>query len=204
MLLHHSSADKLKNRFLASQRKLHLYEKGEEIPLFDQGIWCVHRGVVQLSEVNCLGGQTLLGWCKEESFFGLLFTSLDTFQAQAISDVYLQWYSAIEIEQNPELVQTLLTQIIMRNKQTEKLLAIAGLKTVEHRLKELLLLISRYLGEPRHSGVRIRVKLTHQNLADAINTTRVTVTRLLGDLQKQDLIRFDSQRHLYINVDSMT
>ena len=90
--------------------------------------------------------------------------------------------------------------MIIRVQQTEKLLAIAGLKRVESRLRELLLLLSRHLGEKRESSIRLRVRLTHQNLADAINTTRVTVTRLLGDLQKQKFIFIDEHCHLNINI----
>ena len=149
MLLHQYSADKLKIRFQASQRKLHLYEKGEQIPLSEQGVWCVNRGVVQLSQSNSLGREVLLGWGKEDNFFGLLFTSLEIFQVKALSDVYLQWYSMVEIEQNPQLARTIFSQTLIRHQQTEKLLAIAGLKTVEHRLTELLLLIGDCLGELR-------------------------------------------------------
>jgi CRP-like cAMP-binding protein len=44
------------------------------------------------------------------------------------------------------------------------------------------------------------VRLTHQMLANAIGTTRVTITRLLGDLQSQGRISFDSDRHLVIHA----
>ena len=204
MLLDNSSNHNLKTQFQSSSRKLNLYERGEKIPLLEQGIWQVKRGVVQLSHFNPQREETLLGWSQENNFFGLRWTCLETFQAKALSDVYLQWYSLIEIEQNHLLAQNILSQLIIRVQQTEKLLAIAGLKTVKSRLKELLVLLSEYLGEKRESSIRIRVRLTHQNLADAIHTTRVTVTRLLRDWQKQGLITLDEHHHLNINTQLFT
>jgi CRP-like cAMP-binding protein len=70
---------------------------------------------------------------------------------------------------------------------------------VEERLQELLQLLSQELGQPVAEGTRLLVRLTHQNLANAIGTTRVTVTRLLGEFQRQGLISLDSDRHLVIH-----
>jgi CRP-like cAMP-binding protein len=84
-------------------------------------------------------------------------------------------------------------------RQTEALLAIAGLKRVEDKLHHLLQLLKQEMGEPVAEGTRLGIRLTHQNLANAIGTTRVTVTRLLGEFQRQGLISFDSDRHLIIN-----
>jgi CRP-like cAMP-binding protein len=35
-------------------------------------------------------------------------------------------------------------------------------------------------------------------LAEAIHTTRVTITRIIGSFQEQDLIYFDRDRHIVI------
>jgi CRP-like cAMP-binding protein len=54
------------------------------------------------------------------------------------------------------------------------------------------------MGQSTPEGTRLKVRLTHQMLANAIGTTRVTITRLLGDFQAQGQIRFDDDRHLII------
>ncbi|MBD2392686.1 Crp/Fnr family transcriptional regulator [Cyanobacterium aponinum FACHB-4101] len=199
MLLGYPSNHNLKTQLRSGERRLHFYERGEEIPLIAQGIWQVNRGVVQLFKVGALGEETLLGWSQTGNFFGLWFTNLDTFQAKALSDVYLQWFSLEEIENNPNLAQKILTETVTRIRQTEELLAIATLKRIEERLLKLLNLLGAYLGETKEDKIRIKVRFTHQNLADAIGTTRVTVTRLLGDMQKQKLISLDSNRHLLLH-----
>jgi CRP-like cAMP-binding protein len=187
-----------KCKLQSSERRVHFYGRGEEIPLITQGIWQVNRGVVQLTKYHTNGDETLLGWAQTNNFFGLWLTTVEAFQAKALSDVYLQWYPLTEIETSAEISQAVLKQIVFRIQQTEELLAISGLKRVEEKLIAFFKLLSHYLGEEKDSKIRLVVRLTHQNIANAIGTTRVTVTRLLGDWQKQNLIAFDANRHLLI------
>ncbi|WP_206815773.1 Crp/Fnr family transcriptional regulator [Chroococcus sp. FPU101] len=180
-------------------RRLHFYDKNEQIPLVEEGIWQVYRGTAQFSQLSVSGEEILLGWAQQNAFFGLWLTRLDSYQAKALSEVYLKWYSLSEIESSAQLTQIVLQQVIKRMRQTEALLAIAGLKRVEERLQHLLELLKQEMGQSIHEGTRLTVRLTHQNIANAIGTTRVTVTRLLGDFQKQGLISLDNDRHLIIH-----
>ncbi|BAQ63042.1 cAMP-binding proteins - catabolite gene activator and regulatory subunit of cAMP-dependent protein kinases [Geminocystis sp. NIES-3708] len=199
MVLTYPSHHNLTFQIQSSERRLHFYERGEEIPLVSQGIWQVNRGVVQLIKCNYQGEETSLGWVQSDNYFGGWLTSLETFQAKALSDVYLSWYSLVEIENDDNLAQKILSQVVKRLRQSEELLAIAGLKRVEDRLIKLLKLLGKEVGEKKELGVRLKVRFTHQNLANTIGTTRVTVTRLLGDLQKQGLISLDSTRHILLH-----
>lgn len=203
MLLTPPSSRSFQLPLQSEERRLHFYEKGEEIPLVEQGIWLVNRGVLQLFKMNSQGEETVLGWSQTGNFFGLWFTSLDSFQVKALSDVYLQWFALTEIEQDPILAQKMLFDLVTRVRQTEELLAIATLKRVEERLGRLLKLLGLYLGEKKENSIRIKVRFTHQNLASTIGTTRVTVTRLLGEMQKQKLITLDSTRHLVLLSEQM-
>ncbi len=198
MLLTPPRKQYLSTKIQSGERRLHFYGKGEEIPLLDHGVWCVSHGFVQLMKISHQGNETWLGWAQGDEFFGSWFTSLTSFQAKALSDVYVQWYSLNEIESSAQIAQVVLNQIVLRVKRTEELLAIAGLKRVEEKLLELLKLLGKYVGEEVDHGIRIQVRFTHQHLASAIGTTRVTVTRLLGDLHKQGLISYDEIRHLVI------
>lgn len=202
MLLTNSSTI-LQKKNLVEDRRLHFYDKAELIPLAQEGIWQVYRGVVQLSQFASSGDEILLGWVYPENFFGLWLTAnqLENYQARALSDVYLRWYPLAEIESSATLSQLILGQVIYRMRQAEALLAIAGLRRVDERLQELLKLLAQEMGQPTSGGVRLNVRLTHQMLANAIGTTRVTITRLLGDFQAQGQIRFDSDRHLIICFD---
>ncbi|MDJ0508597.1 MAG: Crp/Fnr family transcriptional regulator [Crocosphaera sp.] len=183
--------------------RLHFYERGEDIPLISGGIWQVYRGIAQLSQLSPQGEEILLGWAQPATFFGSWLTSVASYQVKGLSDLYLQWHPIEEMANSPELSQMAFAQLARRMRQTEALLAIAGLKRVEDRLQQLLYLLEKELGELRNNQTRLQVRLTHQNLAGAIGTTRVTVTRLLGEFQRQGWLSFDSDRHIIITrVDS--
>ncbi|MGK7876583.1 MAG: Crp/Fnr family transcriptional regulator [Xenococcaceae cyanobacterium] len=179
-------------------RRVHFYSRGEEIPLVAQGVWQVYRGFVQLSALHLNGEEVLLGWAQPSTFFGIWLTRPDRTEAKALSDVYLKWFSLSEIEASPHLAHTMLTQIVRRMRQTEALLAIAGLRRVEERLQQLLLLLKQEMGQPISGGTRLEVRLTHQNLANTIGTTRVTITRLMGEFQRQGYIALDGDRHIIL------
>lgn len=179
-------------------RRLHYYKRGDTIPLLYEGLWQVCKGIVQLSTLYPNGEEGLLGWVGPSMCFGHWFTFLQTHQAKALSEVYLVSFSISEIEASPQLCKQLLPQVSRRLRQMEAMLAIAGLKRVEDRIRQLLLLLKQEVGEPVPEGTRLSVRLTHQDIAAAINTSRVTVTRMLGDLKREGILTLDAKRHLII------
>jgi CRP-like cAMP-binding protein len=185
-------------------RRLHFYAKGEEIPLVTQGVWQVCQGLVQLSTLCQNGEEVWLGWAEPSTFFGQWFSLLRSYQAIALNDVQLTWFSQAEINDSPRLAQIVLPQLVRRIQQTEALLAIAGQRRVEDRLQQLLVLMKREMGQPVAEGTRLGVRMTHQNLANAIGTTRVTVTRLLSKLKSEGAITIDRDRHIILKTDSFT
>lgn len=179
-------------------RRLYFYEKGEDIPLVPQSVWQIYTGFAQLSQISFQGSEVLLRWMQPLSFFGIGFTDTKHYQAKALSEIYLKRYALSEVENSPHLAQSMLTELVRQMQQTEALLAIAGLRRIEDRLQELLQLLKQQIGETLAEGTRLPVRLTHQTIANAIGTTRVTVTRLLGDFQRQGVIELDGDRHIVI------
>ena len=49
-------------------------------------------------------------------------------------------------------------------------------------------------GTPGHKGITIDLRLSHQAIAEAIGSTRVTITRLLGDLKTSGLVNIDRKK----------
>jgi len=182
-------------------RRLHYYEKGEVIPLTEGGGWQVYRGVVQMGQLVENGDEILLGWVQPQGFLGfdLTLLQLETYQAKALSDVYLRWYPQEDLEFSGALAYFVLVHTLRQLRQREALLAIVGLKRVDERLQALLKLLAQEMGQPVAGGIQISVRLTHQMMANAIGTTRVTITRLLGELQTRGQVSFDGDRHLIIH-----
>ncbi|MEO1464671.1 MAG: Crp/Fnr family transcriptional regulator [Cyanobacteria bacterium J06633_1] len=177
---------------------LQQYQRGDEISILDSGVWQVYRGVVQLSRVQQDGTETISGWVTANGVFGNLADSSDLYRAVALGDVYAKRYSAQDIVRHPALARQFLAQFSDRLIKSQQLLAIVAISRVEDRLRNLLSLLKQEMGQSVEDGVRLQVRFTHQHLADSIHTTRVTITRILGDFQAQDLLYFDRDRHLVI------
>jgi CRP-like cAMP-binding protein len=73
--------------------------------------------------------------------------------------------------------------------QVEELMVIRSHKTMDIRLIRLLSWISRRFGENDIQGNLINLRLTHQDLAELLGTTRVTVTRTLGQIEDKGFIK---------------
>lgn len=183
---------------LYSGRNLHPFRNGQAIELLPNEIWVVCRGVVQLGTLYDSGEESLLGLACPGMPFGLPFSLIRPYQASALSEVDLMRLTLAEVEQSPVLSQGLFRQITRRLQQAETILAMVGYRRVEDRLRHLLLLLQQEIGQPIEGGVRLNVRLTHQQLANAIGTTRVTVTRLLSQLRDEGWLAIDAQRHLVL------
>jgi CRP-like cAMP-binding protein len=163
-----------------------------------QSIWIVCRGVVQLSTLYPNGDEALLGLAGSSMPFGLPLTLIHPYQAIALSDVDLMCLTLAEVQQSPALNQEIFHHLNRRLRQAEAMLAMAGCRRVEDRLRQLLLLLQMEIGQPVTDGTRLTVRLTHQHLASAIGTTRVTVTRLLGKLKDEGWLKIDKSRHIVL------
>jgi CRP-like cAMP-binding protein len=187
------------NYSLSFTRPIHVYSKGEIIPQHPQKIWQVCKGLVKLTTFGDTGEQMVIGLAGPKMLFGSALTSLSIYQVTPLSaSVELVEFSFAEITASPELAQSFLPQINQRLKQTESLLAIFAKRRLQERLEQLLLLLKQEIGEPTTEGTRLTVRLTHEDLANTCCTTRVTMTRLLGELQQQGKIIFDRDRHIIL------
>lgn len=187
----------------SSDRRKYVYLKGELIPLKPQVLWQVCQGLVKLSTLSETGEEVVVGLAGSGMPFGVDLTSLHTYQATALSQVQLLCYSFSELAASPFLAATILPRINQRLQQTEALLAIYGQRRVKDRFEQLLQLLKQEIGQPTDQGVRLSVRFTHQELAEACSTTRVTITRLLGKLQEQGKIATDAKNHLILKEQSL-
>jgi CRP-like cAMP-binding protein len=183
---------------LDANRPVQIYCKGEVIPIEPEALWLISQGIVKLTTLSERGEEMLIGLAKESMVFGSHLTTLQTYQAVALSKVKLVSIPIIEITQSPQVAQKVLPLIIQRLRQTEKFLSIYGQLRTEERFNCLLELLAHEVGQPTADGLRLAARLTHQDLASACCTTRVTITRLLGKLQQQGKIRVDAYNHLVL------
>lgn len=180
-------------------RPVQSFRRGQAIPLRSSQVWIVQEGIVLLNTLYPSGDEALLGLAGPAMPFGEPLSTVEPYQAIAFCGVKAVSYSMVEVEQSLLLTQEIAKQLCRRLQQAETMVALLGQRRVEERLKQFLLLLAREAGQPVADGIRLDLRLTHQHLANALGTTRVTVTRILNQLRDSGWLSLDQGRHIVIS-----
>jgi CRP-like cAMP-binding protein len=172
---------------------------GSTVPLLKNNVWLVVRGMVKLGALTIHGDELLLGLAGPNEPFGDPLSSVEAYEARTLCDTDLLCLTCNEIRQNPSLAVAMLEAVTLRHRQSQALLALMGFRRVEERVRGFLELLSSEYGHPCEDGLRLNLRLTHQEVASALGTTRVTVTRVIGALREEGWLRLDAQRRLVIS-----
>jgi len=166
-------------------------------------VYLIRRGAVRLSRVYESGEEITVALLRENSLFGVL--SLLTghrsdrfYHAVAFTRVEMVTAPAASVRQAIEadtgvgllLLQGLSSRIL----QTETMIETLTHRDMSSRLVSFLLVLCRDFGMPGDQGITIDLRLSHQSIAEAIGSTRVTITRLLGDLRNSGLVEIDRKK----------
>ena len=166
-------------------------------------VYLIRRGAVRLSRVYETGEEITVALLRENSLFGVL--SLLTgnrsdrfYHAVAFTRVELIAAPATSvrnaIEQDASVGLLLLQGLSSRVLQTETMIETLTHRDMSSRLASFLLVLCRDFGVPGEKGVTIDLRLSHQAIAEAIGSTRVTITRLLGELKSSSLLAIDRKK----------
>jgi CRP-like cAMP-binding protein len=185
---------------LYRERALVPYVAGRAVPLREDEVLVICRGVVQLFTIQQDGSETLLGLAGASMPIGLSLTTVDPYWATALTDVDILPLPLAEIEDSPVLMAGIFRNLTLRLQQTEAWLALSGKRLVADRLRYFLIMLARDFGHVEPDGIRIPIRLTHHQLATAIGTTRVTVTRLLKEFKSEGWLVID-QRQVVLRLD---
>jgi CRP-like cAMP-binding protein len=171
---------------------------GSSIPLLRNHLWLVVRGIVKLGCVTIHGDEVLLGLAGPNELFGESLAGPEAYEATTLSECDLLCMSYGELEKDVSFAPALLKAICQRQRQSQAMLAIMGLRRVEDRVRGFLELLALEYGVACPQGLRLTPKLTHQEIANALGTTRVTVTRVIGQLRETGWLSMDPQRSLIL------
>lgn len=181
------------------KRSLVHVSAGSGVPLLRDHIWLVVRGMVKLTALTIHGDEMVLGLAGANEPFGDPLAGVEAYSALALADSDLLCLPVREIHGDPALAVAMLQAVSQRYRQSQSLLGLMGLRRVEERLRGFLELLASEYGQPCAEGLRLNVRLTHQELASALGTTRVTVTRVLGVLREEGWLQLDGQRRLVLS-----
>jgi CRP-like cAMP-binding protein len=195
-----SSSDAFRKLLEANYHKRSLIHltAGSQVPLLRQNVWLVVRGMVKLGAVTIHGDDLLLGLAGPNEPFGEPLSGVDAFEARTLCDTDLLCLSLQEIQADPALSAGMIHALAQRYRQSQALLGLMALRRVEERVRGFLELVASDYGQPCEQGLRLNLRLTHQEVASALATTRVTVTRVIGTLREEGWLCSDGQRRLVI------
>jgi CRP-like cAMP-binding protein len=182
------------------QKTALIFHKGKPIPMLDRDVYFVQQGIVQLSSIDSEGNYFLLGIIVPSMPFGLTLTSIEPYDAVALSNVSLVRFTVAEVENYSDLNRLLMCGLNLRLQQSEAIHSILCSRNISEKLYRFLAFLCGEIGEPVENGTRVKVRFTHEHLATSIGATRVTVTRILQRFQRDGIITFDEKRHVVMNL----
>ncbi len=173
-----------------TQPVVHQFKRREYIPLQKNTLWHFQSGAARLLTLSEEGTAITLGFWSAGDFTGPPLIDIQPCQLQCLMDVEAV---RLHFEQCRELSQVAMVHLYQMQ-------ALIGMRqgNVNQRLQRLLTWLGQEFGCPTEGGQLIQLRLTHQDLADTIGTTRVTVTRLLHNLEQQGNLRCSSRQQIIL------
>jgi CRP/FNR family cyclic AMP-dependent transcriptional regulator len=167
-------------------------------------------GSVAIMRVSADGRETILSILKEREFFGemsIFDTAVRAAGVRTLTDVEV---GAIEredflalIDRSPRIGRLLVIALSERLRAANKLISATTSQDIRSRLASLLLNLMQNFGEPVQSGTRITLRLTNQEMANMIGTTRETVNRTLNKFWDERLIDMRTAHVVVVEPDKL-
>lgn len=168
------------------------FKRREFIPLREDVLWKIRTGAVRIFTIAEDGTPITLGFWGVGDLTGQPLIGIQPCQIECLMDV-----EAVSINSGQcwDLHRVMLSHI----HQMQELLRIRH-GQVQQRMQLLLHWLAKKFGKPTEQGELIQLRLTHQAIADAIGTTRVTVSRLMQELEREQIISYSKRHQIVLNL----
>lgn len=167
----------------SSEPNKYLFERRSLLPLRQDCLWKIEEGVVRTFTWSDEGTIITLGLWGRGDVVGRSLTQLDLYRYR------IECLTKVEaIPLTRERWDTVIEDLLVHIQQMEELSAIRNQKRAELVLIKMLAWLAKRFGREVEKGYLLDLRLTHQDLAELLGSTRVTITRLLQDLEKEGLI----------------
>lgn len=173
-------------------------------------VYLLASGRVKICHLTPDGKQSILAFIEPGELFGELVLFDDEPR-----DEYAEALEKSTIVQVPgEVMQQLMeahsgvtlgvTKLIgLRRRRIERRLKNLLFLSNRDRLTHLLLELAEQYGKPESGGLKLRIHLSHQDLANVIGSTRETVTVVLGEMQSEGLLSIGRRRIVILDLNRL-
>jgi CRP-like cAMP-binding protein len=168
------------------------------LPLHRDRVWLIEQGIVRTLTWNDDGQLTTLGLWGQGDIVGLPLSQIRPYQIECLTPVAV---AELPLGSQSRYWQDLLLNHLWRS---QELFQVVHNPHMADRLLALLHWLAQRFGQPTPQGLMLDPVLTHQQMAETLGSSRVTVTRLLSTLERQGkIVRFRKQvRHLAYGASS--
>ena len=174
-----------------------VYREGE----YGDALYVLTSGVLKLFRPYSGSKEATLRLLKPWDIFGHLAFEGEARQrayAEAVTECRVTKVPKVFVErairQEPRVAFELMTLLELRLVQDEDLVKCLLPRETEVRLANLLPILAQKFGEREDGHVTIDMRLTHQDLAAMVASTRESVTKVLNEMRSRDLIEVEAGR----------
>lgn len=174
-----------------------VYREGE----YGDALYVLASGVLKLFRNYSGSKEATLRLLKPWDIFGHLAFAGEARQrayAEAVTECRVTKVPKIFVErairQEPRVAFKLMTLWELRLVQYEELVKCLLPRETEVRLANLLPILAQKFGDRADGTVNINLRLTHQDLAAMVASTRESVTKVLNDMRNRGVIEIESGR----------
>jgi CRP-like cAMP-binding protein len=164
-----------------SQLRSRRFRRRECLPMLRSMLWKIESGCVRTYTLLEDGSLVPLGLWGAGNWVGQPLARINSYQVECLCEVSASGIQCCECQNYQQVLEEHL-------QQSQALLAIRN-GAVSDRLKKFLFWLANNQGIESLEGYWLPDVLTHQDIADMIGTSRVTITRLLGQLEQEGLLR---------------
>ncbi len=176
----------------------------------DDQLYFVIEGTIRLYKIYGDYKEATTALLKDRGVFGKLSLVEGRWQdvfAEAVSDVRVaavQKATITEvIKRHPDFAVKLFSSFSERLRQSDEVIESLLHREVSTRLATLLLNLGERFGEQNGVGTQLDMRLTHQDLANMIASTREAVSKVMSELQREGAIKVENRKIVLVDKDAL-
>lgn len=200
-------------QWLESRSKMRKLKRGEPVYLptqLETAILLVASGRIKTCHVTPEGKQSILSFVEPGEIFGELALVGSQSRSEYAEAVEATTLVAMEVNDLHAILHKYpsvsfgITKLIgLRRQRIERRLKNLLFRSNRERIIHLLLELAESYGQQTSEGINLTIKLSHQEIASLIGSTRETVTVVLGQIQLEGKIKTARRRILIRDLDSL-
>lgn len=168
---------------------LKTFGKGSYLPPLSDRLWQIEAGVVRTLSINRDGIPIPLGFWGSSDVVGSSLSQSGIYEMKCLTEVQAKLVNHQDV-----------TAALMRHiDSSQKMLEILHERKILQALLHLLAWLAQRFGHRVGSEIWIGIPFTHQELAETLGSTRVTITRLLQRLEQEGQIRRSARKRIALS-----